>query len=100
MSYKEGNLLGLIDEVILESGNMIEVFRVIQIGLLCVQEYPEDRPSMSEVVLMLSSTIHLPHPKEPGFFTGRKQHREDHSWRNSIMISSNQQTLTIVSPRD
>ncbi|KAK1370436.1 Receptor-like serine/threonine-protein kinase [Heracleum sosnowskyi] len=100
MSYKEENLLELIDEGILESSNRIEVFRIIQIGLLCVQECPQDRPSMSEVVLMLSSTINLPHPKQPGFFTGRKQHRANYSRRNSIMTLSNQQTLTTVSPRD
>ncbi|KAL8109657.1 G-type lectin S-receptor-like serine/threonine-protein kinase At4g27290 isoform X1 [Apium graveolens] len=100
MSYKEESLLGLIDEVILESSNTIEVFRVIQIGLLCVQEYPKDRPSMSEVVVMLSSTMHLPHPKQPGFFTARKQQMADYSWRNSIITSCNQQTITTVSPRD
>ena len=101
MSYKQENLVGLIDEVILKSGDVIEVFRVIQIGLLCVQAYPEDRPSMSEVVVMLSSKIHdLAHPKEPGFFWERKQDNGKYAWRNSKVTSSNQLTLTTVSPRD
>ena len=101
MSYKQENLVGLIDEVILKSGDVIEVFRVIQIGLLCVQAYPEDRPSMSEVVVMLSSKIHdLAHPKEPGFFWERKQDKGKYAWRNSKVTSSNQLTLTTVSPRD
>ena len=30
-----------------------EIMRWVQIGLLCVQEHPEDRPSMWDVVLML-----------------------------------------------
>ncbi|KAK1370434.1 hypothetical protein POM88_036526 [Heracleum sosnowskyi] len=60
MSYKEDNLLGLVDAVILESSNKIQVFGVIEIGLLCVQECPVKGPSMSRVVLMLSRKIHLP----------------------------------------
>lgn len=40
--------------------------RCIQIGLLCVQQSPEDRPAMSEVVTMLTSTnSQLTMPKEP-----------------------------------
>ncbi|KAE8811334.1 putative serine/threonine-protein kinase receptor [Hordeum vulgare] len=40
-----------------------ELKRCIQIGLLCVQEVPDDRPTMSEVVAMFTSTtsqIHWP----------------------------------------
>ncbi|VAH53656.1 unnamed protein product [Triticum turgidum subsp. durum] len=40
--------------------------RCIQIGLLCVQQSPEDRPAMSQVVAMLTSTdSQLTTPKEP-----------------------------------
>ncbi|GJN26325.1 hypothetical protein PR202_gb14248 [Eleusine coracana subsp. coracana] len=40
--------------------------RCIQIGLLCVQTEPDDRPSMSQVVEMLSNTNgDLPLPKPP-----------------------------------
>ena len=43
--------------------------RCIHIGLLCVQEDPNDRPTMASVVLMLSSaSITLPVPSEPAFF--------------------------------
>ncbi|WOG90564.1 hypothetical protein DCAR_0309808 [Daucus carota subsp. sativus] len=41
-------------------------------GLLCVQQYPEDRPNMSSVLVMLTSKVSLPQPKQPGFFTERK----------------------------
>ena len=41
-------------------------------GLLCVQKYAEDRPTMNSVVLMLANEgTELPRPKEPGFFTER-----------------------------
>ena len=44
--------------------------RYINVGLLCVQENPNDRPNMSSVVSMLSSEIAtLPPPKKPAFST-------------------------------
>ncbi|KAK1391464.1 G-type lectin S-receptor-like serine/threonine-protein kinase [Heracleum sosnowskyi] len=70
--YNEGNLLEVVDRVILESSNQHEVFRVIQIGLLCVQEYPEDRPNMSSTIMMLTRDDALPIPKQPGFFLERR----------------------------
>lgn len=39
-------------------------------GLLCVQEHEEDRPTMSAAVLMLSShCLSLPVPTRPAFVT-------------------------------
>lgn len=46
-----------------------EVVRCIHISLLCVQEDPMDRPTLSTIVLMLTSnTVTLPVPREPGLF--------------------------------
>ena len=46
-----------------------EAVKWIHIGLLCVQEDPDIRPTMSMVVLMLGSkSIHLPQPSKPPFF--------------------------------
>jgi hypothetical protein len=46
------------------------MLRFINIGLLCVQERPTDRPTMLDVVLMISNehTL-LPTPKQPAFIT-------------------------------
>lgn len=45
------------------------MMRCIHIGLLCVQEDVDDRPTMASVVLMLSSfSLTLPVPSEPAFF--------------------------------
>ncbi|KAG6651683.1 hypothetical protein CIPAW_06G129700 [Carya illinoinensis] len=46
--------------------------RYINIGLLCVQENPADRPSMLDVVSMISNE-HVPllTPKQPAFTAGR-----------------------------
>ena len=60
-----------IDASIVNTCNLTEVLRLINLGLLCVQRFPDDRPSMHSVVLMLSSEGALPHPKELCFFTKR-----------------------------
>ncbi|XP_052181119.1 G-type lectin S-receptor-like serine/threonine-protein kinase SD1-1 isoform X2 [Diospyros lotus] len=66
--WNEDRPLGLLDEVLRESFSANEVIRCIQVGLLCVQQRTEDRPSMSSVVFMLSNeSAELPVPKEPGF---------------------------------
>lgn len=71
--------LELINGVIVESCNRSELLRAIQIGLLCVQPYARDGPSMSFVVAMLSSETELPQPKQPGFFTARQLHESEPS---------------------
>uniref|UniRef100_M1A4E2 non-specific serine/threonine protein kinase n=1 Tax=Solanum tuberosum TaxID=4113 RepID=M1A4E2_SOLTU len=52
-----------------ESTPTNEVMRCIHVGLLCVQVNPMDRPSMSNVVLMLTNdSLQLSVPKQPAFF--------------------------------
>ena len=52
-----------------ENCSEFEVIRCIQIGLLCVQKNPNDRPTMMKIVLYLSNhLIRLPSPREPAFF--------------------------------
>ena len=49
-----------------------ELQRIIHVGLLCVQKGAIDRPTMSDVISMLSNeTMVLPAPTQPAFFTGR-----------------------------
>ena len=58
----------IVDESLGSSYNMNEVMSCINVGLLCVQDHPGDRPLMSSVLLMLSGgKAVLPYPKEPGF---------------------------------
>ncbi|TQD76944.1 hypothetical protein C1H46_037520 [Malus baccata] len=64
--------LEVVDQCLEYSYVEFEVLRCIQVGLLCVQKLPKDRPVMSSVFLMLSNEAAiLPQPKEPGFFTER-----------------------------
>lgn len=67
--WKNGTPLELVDHTVRESYTPNEAIRCIHIGLLCVQEDPDDRPTMATIVLMLEShTVTLPVPKQPAFF--------------------------------
>ncbi|GMP75014.1 hypothetical protein CsSME_00032240 [Camellia sinensis var. sinensis] len=63
----ESRASDLVDEVMVDSCSLYEVVRCIHIGLLCVQDYAANRPTMSSMVLMLSHELDLPHPKQPTF---------------------------------
>ncbi|RVW76137.1 G-type lectin S-receptor-like serine/threonine-protein kinase [Vitis vinifera] len=66
--WNEHNIEALIDGSISEACFQEEILRCIHVGLLCVQEFVRDRPSISTVVSMLCSEIaHLPPPKQPAF---------------------------------
>jgi len=66
--WNNGSSLELIDPAMGESYDKDKVIRCIHIGLLCVQENPADRPTMSIVFQMLTNTtITLPIPQTPGF---------------------------------
>ncbi|KAJ0764180.1 putative protein kinase RLK-Pelle-DLSV family [Helianthus annuus] len=66
--YREGKSIELIDASLGESWSTYEVLRSIHIGLLCVQQRAEDRPTTAVVVAMLSGEGSLPPPKKPAFF--------------------------------
>ncbi|CAL5341841.1 hypothetical protein CsSME_00026324 [Camellia sinensis var. sinensis] len=99
MVYKEGTSLELLDEAVKDSCHLFEVLRSIHVGLLCVQQHPEDRPTMSSVVLMLGSEGALPCPKQPGFFTERNLTEADKSSGRNAPTSTNEFTITILEPR-
>ncbi|THF97394.1 hypothetical protein TEA_023751 [Camellia sinensis var. sinensis] len=70
--WTEERAFELLDPMMEGSFPMSKVLRCIQVGLLCVQKCPEDRPMMSSVFLMLvSDSAILPQPKQPGFYTER-----------------------------
>ncbi|KAF6174757.1 hypothetical protein GIB67_031281 [Kingdonia uniflora] len=46
--------------------------KCIQVGLLCVQDKPTDRPNTLDVIFMLNNeTATLPAPKQSAFLTGK-----------------------------
>ncbi|KAK7405573.1 hypothetical protein VNO78_07006 [Psophocarpus tetragonolobus] len=94
-----GKCLELMDPVLEESCMESEVVKCIHIGLLCVQEDAADRPTMSNVVVMLASdTMSLPKPNQPAFSVGRMTF-EDASTSKSSKNSVNDVTVSKVLPR-
>ncbi|KAF3959141.1 hypothetical protein CMV_016020 [Castanea mollissima] len=92
--FREDRPLELIDNSFKDSCNPTEVLRSIQVGLLCVQKSPEHRPTMCNVVLMLSSETALPQPKEPSFLNERHVSRVDSSRRKHEGRSNNGLTIS------
>ncbi|GLT63598.1 hypothetical protein SLA2020_361540 [Shorea laevis] len=75
--WNEGRQLGLIDPSMDGSCPHDEILRCIHIGLLCVQDHAVDKPTILDVVSMLSNkTIQLPEPKYPGVFITSKVEKE------------------------
>ncbi|XP_030550005.2 G-type lectin S-receptor-like serine/threonine-protein kinase SD1-13 isoform X1 [Rhodamnia argentea] len=80
--WKSGQGGELMDLVSGEPPFLIEFSLCLHIALLCVQEHPEDRPDMSDVVSMLSKgSSNMPSPKEAAFssqvgYRGPQEHRD------------------------
>ncbi|XP_038982181.1 cysteine-rich receptor-like protein kinase 29 [Phoenix dactylifera] len=67
--WNEGMALQMIDRSLGDRYTSQEVLRCIHIGLLCIQEDPQERPDMASIVLMLTSySVSLPAPSMPAFF--------------------------------
>ena len=89
----------LVDECLEDSIVESQVLRCIQVALLCVQNLPKDRPTMSSVNFMLANEeASLPHPKEPGFFTDTSCN-ENTATRKEELHTVNVVTITMVGGR-
>ncbi|GFZ03181.1 S-locus lectin protein kinase family protein [Actinidia rufa] len=92
-SWNEGKAEELIDRNVIRTCHVREAVRWINIALLCVQEDPEDRPSMSKVVLMLGGkSEELPKPSEPPFSVGRLAVSDYSSTSDLVTVSTNVST--------
>ncbi|RDX77262.1 G-type lectin S-receptor-like serine/threonine-protein kinase SD1-1, partial [Mucuna pruriens] len=92
--WKEQNALQLIDSSIKDSCVISEVLRCIHVSLLCVQQYPKDRPIMTSVIRMLGSEMELFEPKEPGFFPKKTSGEGILSTNINQMTSNGELTIT------
>ncbi|KAF5481157.1 hypothetical protein F2P56_001833 [Juglans regia] len=98
--WKVDKALDLIDQTLLESCNAYEYLKCLNVGLLCVQEDPDDRPTMSNVVFMLGSeTATLPNPKQPAFVVRRCPSSKASSSSKPETCSYNGLTVTIEDGR-
>ncbi|KAJ1285736.1 hypothetical protein BS78_03G299800 [Paspalum vaginatum] len=91
----------LADERMNGSFNSDEVLKCIRVGLLCVQENPDDRPLMSQVLLMLATTdvASLPTPKQPGFAARRVLMETDTSSTKPDCSIFDSATITMLEGR-
>ncbi|XP_057790547.1 G-type lectin S-receptor-like serine/threonine-protein kinase At4g27290 isoform X2 [Salvia miltiorrhiza] len=99
MLHEEDRAIEMVESCMRNSCDVSQVMRSIHVGLLCVQQHPEDRPSMSSVVLMLSNGGVLPEAKHPGFFTGREILKSETSISSTTASSTNALTISLVEAR-
>uniref|UniRef100_A0A7N2LPE2 Apple domain-containing protein n=1 Tax=Quercus lobata TaxID=97700 RepID=A0A7N2LPE2_QUELO len=99
--WNEGKVLELIDPTILdESCPTSEVLRYIYVGLLCVQDQATDRPTMLDVVSMLSNeTLQLLPPKQPAFFINTVVRELEDSMIELENCSLNDVTISVMEAR-
>ncbi|XP_024989057.1 putative receptor-like protein kinase At4g00960 [Cynara cardunculus var. scolymus] len=66
--YKKGKSLEILESSLASSADLDQVSACIQIGLLCTQSDPQQRPTMRRVVVMLTrKTGALDEPSRPGY---------------------------------
>ncbi|KAI3675448.1 hypothetical protein L1987_85038 [Smallanthus sonchifolius] len=97
--HNEGGSLQLVAKCLGESINVCQVLRSIHIALLCVQRHPEDRPTMTTVILMLGSESPLPSPKEPGFYVGKTKQDTTESSSSYGTSSTNELSISMLKGR-
>ncbi|KAF8414029.1 hypothetical protein HHK36_002028 [Tetracentron sinense] len=95
--WNEEKPLELIDAFMEDPVPEFESLKCIQVGLLCVQKRPDDRPTMPTVLLMLDSeNVVLPQPKQPGFYTERFPVEKDSSSSPIVKKNSTLNDVTIT----
>ncbi|XP_054789949.1 G-type lectin S-receptor-like serine/threonine-protein kinase At1g67520 isoform X1 [Prosopis cineraria] len=96
--WQNGVGLDLMDPMLTDSCSRQQFLRFIQIGLLCVEESPADRPTTREVISMITNeNAILPLVKKPAFTNlndvadtnGQSNDLEYHSINNVSMSTMN-----------
>ncbi|XP_050384050.1 G-type lectin S-receptor-like serine/threonine-protein kinase At4g27290 [Argentina anserina] len=92
--WKEDRGVEVPDSSLRDTCQIHEALRCIHVGLLCVQEAPADRPTMSSVIHMLEAdeATSLPPTKEPAFSTSRNT-------SPVTIYSKNVVSITLPEPR-
>nr|CAD1819184.1 unnamed protein product [Ananas comosus var. bracteatus] len=93
--WKGGKWFELIDPSLDGSSETYEVVRCIHVALMCVQENAADRPTMSNVIVMLSSdSKSLPDSKQPAYFNVRIKNEAELVSDFIVPVSENEITFT------
>ena len=91
--WNEGKALDVVDVSLIKSNHANEGLRSIQIGLLCVQEFAIDRPTMLTIISMLGNNSTLPPPNQHAFIM--KTCHNDAKSPNVGACSINEVTITM-----
>ncbi|EOY17577.1 Cysteine-rich receptor-like protein kinase 10, putative [Theobroma cacao] len=97
--WKHGAALELVDPTLSDSCSKPQVLRCITLGLLCVEDSPLDRPTMSDVISMLTGEMQLPLPKNPAFSTGRRIIETNVEEKEFENYSLNGLSMSVMDPR-
>ncbi|XXG70261.1 hypothetical protein AAC387_Pa06g3060 [Persea americana] len=92
--WNEDKVMEFIDPSLTESCNAQEVMKCIQVGLLCVQENPKNRPTTASVVMFLCDSARLPTPGKPPFYVSTS--KQCHSSSNPNSCSINEDTISLL----
>lgn len=100
----------MVDPSLRSDSSLDDILRCIHVGLVCVQEDPMDRPTISMINIMLdSNTVLVQAPCRPAFFTemsgkigssiySQPYPTADFTARSTVM-SPNEVTITEPEPR-
>ncbi|KAI4323223.1 hypothetical protein L6164_022846 [Bauhinia variegata] len=95
--WRDGEGLKLLDPAINDSSVHDQILKCINVALLCLEELAVNRPTMSEILSMLTNEFApLPLPQMPAFDFGRRNYIEENEThaehyidtRNGLTISS------------
>ncbi|CAN7009104.1 hypothetical protein BRARA_C02727 [Brassica rapa] len=83
--WVEGKPEIIIDPLLVKKPSS-EIIKLIQTGLLCAQQNPTKRPTMSTVIVWLGSeTITIPLPKAPAFTASRSQSEDGTTSMSNVL---------------
>ncbi|KAJ1276199.1 hypothetical protein BS78_05G196000 [Paspalum vaginatum] len=102
--WVEGTISKIADPGLGRHYPMAEVLKCVNIALLCVQQNPTDRPSMSAIVVMLSSdTVSLEAPYRPAYVDRSRSYSETSTERvidiKDELCSEPHSSITELMPR-
>ena len=95
--WKDNKAIDLLDPILKDEASYPMLMRCINIAFLCVEENAADRPTMSEVVSMLTNElVVLPSPKQLAFSFMRMQNSNP---QERPEISLNNITVSLMEAR-
>ncbi|KAK4594731.1 hypothetical protein RGQ29_018439 [Quercus rubra] len=98
--WQEGKGLELVDLTIRESCVEYQVLRCIHVSLLCVEDGAIDRPTMLDMLSMLTNeSTQLPLPKKPAFSIRRKSIVANIPNEEPEVYTVNNLSITDMDPR-